>query len=465
MQEQVNSTLSLRSETHRPLRRLKRDLLRAGLRLEQVSQTKSADLERFEPASDFLLLRLRPVAPHSAKVSLMIKACVMEGGAIEHLVQHLVTQLEEPVCFHERILVVDSRQEDFLRQYAKPEPSVFREACRRLLAEGWIDSVYHAPADVEAVKPLLDRWFAIETTDTHAANGAQLSAVVAGFERCSGDYVLHVDSDVMVCRSDREHNYLCEMINVLELDPRGLTVALNIAQPGNRPYTFAGPDGPWRVEARAGLIHRERLLAGRPYANSVVAGTPQLTWYRSIDQSARQGIWRSYRGGDCRTYYIHPLNKLKEKDPDSWMLLLDCVEQGKVPAIQHGQPDLQVALAHWFKAERFEPYVFIIGGRNVPSGRFWRCLDSLLAQNRRDWGAIIIDDGSNELSREFVALLSRPHSDRITLVRPRARRGLLANMVLGIRHLCGNPESVILTLDADDLLLGSDVIDRHEADY
>ena len=39
-------------------------------------------------------------------------------------------------------------------------------------------------------------------------------------------------------------------------------------------------------------------------------------------------------------------------------------------------------------------------------------------------------------------------------------RGLLANMVTAIRGLCGDPESVIVTLDADDQLPGDRCLDR-----
>src|SRR5206468_3217399 len=49
--------------------------------------------------------------------------------------------------------------------------------------------------------------------------------------------------------------------------------------------------------------------------------------------------------------------------------------------------------------------------------------------------------------------------------RARRRRGLLANLVLAIRSLCGNPNSVILTLDADDALLGNNVLDRVAREY
>jgi glycosyltransferase involved in cell wall biosynthesis len=89
----------------------------------------------------------------------------------------------------------------------------------------------------------------------------------------------------------------------------------------------------------------------------------------------------------------------------------------------------------------------------------------VLEQSRQDWGAIVVDDNSRENSAGFVELLLNRWPDRFTLVRPRLRRGSLANTVLAIRHLCGNPDSVIVTLDADDALLGPSVLDRVAAEY
>lgn len=38
------------------------------------------------------------------------------------------------------------------------------------------------------------------------------------------------------------------------------------------------------------------------------------------------------------------------------------------------------------------------------------------------------------------------------------RRGMLFNDVVAIRHTCSNPDSVIVTLDADDMLLRHDAL-------
>ena len=55
--------------------------------------------------------------------------------------------------------------------------------------------------------------------------------------------------------------------------------------------------------------------------------------------------------------------------------------------------------------------------------------------------------------------------DRVTLVRNGARRGGLFNTWNAIANFCGDPNSVIITLDADDALIGRQVLDRVGREY
>lgn len=85
------------------------------------------------------------------------------------------------------------------------------------------------------------------------------------------------------------------------------------------------------------------------------------------------------------------------------------------------------AALDWLQPRRFEPFVFIIAGRDVPPSRFRRCIESVVRQRRDDWGAAVIDDASKPAWFEEIAHLCEPHSRRITLLQGRARQGLLAN--------------------------------------
>ena len=57
--ESVFSTGRRRTDVHRPLTRLRADLLRAGFALDRLERTPTVDIERMEPASEFLVMVLR----------------------------------------------------------------------------------------------------------------------------------------------------------------------------------------------------------------------------------------------------------------------------------------------------------------------------------------------------------------------------------------------------------------------
>ena len=93
-------------------------------------------------------------------------------------------------------------------------------------------------------------------------------------------------------------------------------------------------------------------------------------------------------------------------------------------------------------------------------GRFRRCVESLIAQETGDWGAVVVDDASTNGFSDYAEMLCSHFAGRVTVVRKRRRRGPLFNTWNAITNYCSNPESVIITLDADDALLGPHVLDN-----
>ena len=93
--------------------------------------------------------------------------------------------------------------------------------------------------------------------------------------------------------------------------------------------------------------------------------------------------------------------------------------------------------------------------RNVGPGRFRRCFESLVSQKSHDWGAVVVDDASTNGFGDYAGMLLSGHADRVTLVRNSTRRGaLLYNTRNAVARFCVDPETVIITLDADDALIG-----------
>ena len=110
----VASTGNRRTEVHRSLAEYRRAFMKAGLKVDGVLELEGTDTRSLRPASDHLLFILSPSPEPALSVSLLIKTCLMEWKIIERLVRHQVAQLEGPVAFVEKIVVVDPSEGPFL---------------------------------------------------------------------------------------------------------------------------------------------------------------------------------------------------------------------------------------------------------------------------------------------------------------------------------------------------------------
>ena len=258
-----------------------------GLHIDEVLELEGTDTLTLRPTSDHLVFRLTPMPDSGPSVSLLIKTCLMEWRTIERLVRHQVGQLEGPARFLEKVIVVDPSEEPFSRQYDNPNSDAHREAIERLVDGGIVDRVVYAPQDPETIRDTYRRWFGDESDKTHSKNGQQLFATLFGFDSCLGDYVLQLDSDLLISRLDRNHNYLGEMAGMLRRDPEALFVSLSISGSEPLPYTAESPDGDWRVEARGSLFNRRRLQPVLPVTNELENGQFTMPWHRAFDQASR----------------------------------------------------------------------------------------------------------------------------------------------------------------------------------
>ena len=453
-----------RSEVHRSYSTYQRAFNNAGFLVDGVSEFDGTDTRALLPSSDHLVFRLTPAPANGPRVSLMIKTCAMEWRTIERTVMHMVKQLETPARFTEKVVVVDTFKGPFARQYDQSDPDAHRTAMERLLEAGVVDRVVYAPEDPAVIRSTYRKWFGTETEETHSANGQQLFATMCGIESCTGDYVLQVDSDLLIVRHDRNHDYVGEMVDVLRTDSKALFVPMGICAAEPVPYSHEGPNGDWRVEVRGCLFDRKRLERALPVPNEVKGGRFALGWHRAFDRFIATTDYRSYRGGDPRTAFIHVPNDRKA-DYREWLDIAGSVERGHLPAAQLGNVELTGSASDWAGPKRYEPFVFVICGRNVEPGRFKRCFESLVAQGVHDWGAVVVDDASTNGFADYARMLLADYGDRVTLVRNEQRRGGLYNTWSAIANFCANPETVIITLDADDALISEQVLERVRAEY
>ena len=453
-----------RMEVHRSYDAYRRAFAKAGLFVLEARESDGTDTLSVLPASEHLVFRLSPAPSDGLRVSLLIKTCLMEWQTIERLVRHQVGQLEGPRGFVERIVVVDPSEGPFPRQYDRPDAKAHRAAMERLLEDGVVDRVVYAPTDPKIIRSTYRRWFGAESVNTHSDNGQQLFATLFGFDSCSGDYVLQLDCDLLISRTDRRHDYLSEMRSVMHRDPCALFVSLDICRTEPVPYTSKGPGGDWRVEVRGCLYDRRRLQSILPVPNELRNGLFAHAWHRAFDRLIASSGYHSYRGGNPGTSFIHVPNNRKT-GAGGWLDIVGAVERGHAPEAQFGSVDLAGSDNDWAGPKRSEPFVFVVCGRNAAHARFKRCLHSLAVQRGVKWGAVVVDDASTNGLGDYAEMLLADYADRVTLIRNERRRGTLYNTWRAVTQVCADPETVIVTVDADDALIGGRVLERVQAEY
>jgi glycosyltransferase involved in cell wall biosynthesis len=135
--------------------------------------------------------------------------------------------------------------------------------------------------------------------------------------------------------------------------------------------------------------------------------------------------------------------------------LFDCAVGGffKLRGMVHKEPQ---------RAEK--PLVVIIPSYN--NVRYYkRNLDSVLAQQYKNFRVIYIDDQSFDGTGALVEEYLKDHSQaaRVQLVKNAQRKGALANFYNAI-HAC-NDEDIIVNLDGDDWFAHRDVLARINREY
>ena len=392
----------------------------------------------------------------------------MDAPLIEAQIGHILTQLCCTHTFAKVFLLIDSRTQGFLREHNPGDYGKVLETGKRLLKAGKIDELLLAPIPDQPglVADLNWHWFGVESENTHTEAGAPVFSQLWAFEQIDTRYVLQLDVDVLIGRRNFEHDYLRDMLTAIR-EENVFCVGFNIPHaPDSRFNPYHAPQGDYKPEVRFGLLDLQRLKAQRPFPNSVSGGCLTKTWPQSVHQYQQDHGWKSLRGGNPDTYYIHPPNSAKE-DRAVMIKVMDLVEQDRLPHSQHGQWDLIEDPTEWEYPHRNEEIVVLIMGRNTGMKKMARCLDSLFRQTFRDWGAVIVDDAScPKLQQRLRAcVLFSEKNAQITLVQRKHRVGKVPNEWELLPQICRNSESLIVILDMDDCFAHEKVLDRIYQEY
>ncbi|MDB4930545.1 MAG: hypothetical protein JWM10_3029 [Myxococcaceae bacterium] len=445
------------------MRRTERSDLKAVLRAS-ITDWELPELDGFGP---FLIEVLdgaagpstsRPGQRHALPgvpapdVTLLIKVCYQEGDTLLWMVRHLVRQLEGPRRFAERRVVLDARRDDYPRQYSAPNVDAAHAALDTLVGEGTVDRVEVAPVDGPSVRAVYQRWFGLEVDHPASLSGVPVAPQLWAFDQVPTRYVLQVDADAIVGRRDRAHDYLHELKTALQNSPDAIAVGFQIAHPEGWSAPYDAPRGGHCPEVRCGLLDLERLRALHPLPNEVCQGRVALTWYRAVERAQRERGLRSLRGGDARSFYVHPPNARKI-DRGAWFDVVDRVEQGLAPPGQFGRVDLTCTPEEWAIPSLRHEHIFVVVVDEASRGLFPRLWASLMAQSRRDWGAVVVDPTFDSTIED----VARGASDRVALVRNRALQGARLVRHAIARHV-REPDALVVPLRADDELLGGSAL-------
>ena len=373
----------------------------------------------------------------SEKVSLLIKTCAMDSETIEQNIKHIVKQLSTPKTFYEIVVSVDSKKEEFLRQYTEnPNYEKVIQIVNQLKEEKIIDRyIIFNPHEAIGVNK---RWFNIETEETHSVRNIPISSQLYAFEQCLGNYILQVDSDVIIGRKDLSHDYLSDMINEIKKNINVISVGFNIYNSESKAY-FGFENGGYVPEVRMCLFNKERFFSIRPLPNSIDKdGRLTLSWYRSMEQKQKESTYCSIRGGNNRTFFIHPQN-YRKTSPHTWLNILDRTEQLEIPDVQMNCFDAEGSFYDWCRPKRSEKLIVMSCFRNITSEKFLRFWVSLRNQSYKDFGLVLYDDFSDNGVSIFIEHIIKPYKNKITYIRARSFLPKLQCEYIIVHNICIDP--------------------------
>lgn len=434
-----------------------------------TAKSQSDTLNALHGFSDFygsLITRLHPLSQlqspdmHAKGIqrdtSLLIKSCAQDAEGLIEQITHIVTQLEHPRRFAEKILLIDDHPGPFLRQYAEPDLPGLLVQAQKLKLEGVIDRILIAPRNEVVIRKTYLKWFGTDSIlHTHTVNNAPLYNQLWGFDQVSTRYVLQCDCDVLVGRKDWNHDFLSDMLIELK-KPDVQSVGFNIPKATSSFLDYFGTPGQFAPEVRCGLLDLKKFNSQLPIDNPAVDNQFSLTWHRAVQRHEKVSCsFRSVRGGDPASFYIHPLNAEKPRLRSG--IIRDLIAQGFVPEKQLDAFNLESS-ANWRYPARDEDIIFLLKGRMTPHCKLLRCVSSLQNQTDGNFGVVLIDDASGIAQTSALPRLLGNLKSRTTLIRHTLHQGRVPNFLLAINQICVKPNSLIVVLDQDDFLMSVEVV-------
>jgi hypothetical protein len=153
-----------------------------------------------------------PAAP-APRVSFTVNVCNADAPYLEPTLRHMMRQLNFP--FAERIATYDpGRQVGKYAERIQGSQGEVEGILQRLLEDKVLDRVDVVPWSEAEQQRILTKYFGSAQVELKDFSGAPIYQYLYAMDACSGEYLFHVDSDMLFYRAG-ERSWIHDGIDVL----------------------------------------------------------------------------------------------------------------------------------------------------------------------------------------------------------------------------------------------------------
>lgn len=246
------------------------------------------------------------------RVSFTVNVCNSDAPFLGPTLRHMMRQLNYP--FAERIATYDpGRQTGKYAERIQGSQTAVERILDTLLDEQVIDRVDVVPWTEAEQHRILLKYFGNEKIDLKDFSGAPIYQYLYALDACSGDYLFHVDSDMLFHRQG-ERSWIDEGIALLRAKPQAIVATPQGGPPQARNWlerltgiSFERPARePWHpadfISTRKFLMDAARFRACLPLVKAI----PGEPLENSLSHTCRLKGFQRWSMNGYRHWTIHP---------------------------------------------------------------------------------------------------------------------------------------------------------------
>ena len=196
---------------------------------------------------------MSPASP--TKVSFSINVCNSDEPYLEQTLRHMMRQLNFP--FAERIATYDpGRQIGKYVDRIQGTQSHVERILQTLLAENVIDRIDVIPWTESEQSRILMKYFGDQKIDLKDFSGAPIYQYLYAMDACAGDYIFHVDSDMLFYRQG-EGSWIDIGLDLLNREPQVIVATPQGGPPIARSWLERLTGRAFNFEPQQGWHHAE----------------------------------------------------------------------------------------------------------------------------------------------------------------------------------------------------------------